>query len=89
MLKNGITLILKQLLHKITVNYNGQISLAIYYKSLKCTLYILPIFCSKFAYFFSKLGLCGQFGQFKAYYDAQAISKHIIKILKKTKKLLI
>jgi hypothetical protein len=31
----------------------------------------------------------GRLGQFKAHYDAQAISKHIIKILKKYNSLLI
>ena len=71
------------MLHKITVNYNGQISLARYYKSLKCTLYILPIFCPKFDYFLASKVYVGRFGQFKAHYDAQAISKHIIKIFKK------
>jgi hypothetical protein len=71
------------LLHKITVNYNGRISPARYYKSLKCTLYILPIFCPKFDYFLASKVYVGRFGPFKAHYDAQVISKHIITIIKK------
>jgi hypothetical protein len=83
MFKNVIKLILKRLLHKIIVNSNGQISLARYYKSLKCKCYILPIFCPKLTYFRANQVVVGQFGQFQAHYDAQAISKHIIKIFKK------
>jgi hypothetical protein len=41
-------------------------------------------FCPKFDYFLASKVYVGRFGQFKAhYYDAQAISKHIVKILKK------
>jgi hypothetical protein len=82
MFKNVIKWILKRLLHKIKANYNGRISLASYYKSLKCKCYILPIFCLKLTYFRANQVYVGQFGQFKAHYDAQAISKHIIKIFK-------
>jgi hypothetical protein len=83
MFKNVIKLILKRLLNKITVNYNSGISLDRYYKSLKCTIYILPVFCPKFDYFLASKVYVVRFGQFKAHYDAQAISQHIIKILKK------
>jgi hypothetical protein len=83
MLKNVIKLILKRLLHKIKVNANGRISLARYYNSLKCKCYICPIFCPKLAYFRANQVYVGQFGQFKAHYDAQAISKNIIEIFKK------
>jgi hypothetical protein len=70
MFKNVIKWILKRLLHKIKVNSNGWISLASYYKSLNCKCYILPIFCSKLTYFWANQVYVGQFGQFKAHYDA-------------------
>jgi hypothetical protein len=38
------------------------------------------IFCPKLAFFQANQVYMGQFGQFKAHYDAQAVSKHIIKI---------
>jgi hypothetical protein len=51
----------------------------------------MPITIShpKFDYFLASKVYVGRLGQFKAHYDAQAISKHIIKILKKYNSLLI
>jgi hypothetical protein len=40
-------------------------------------------FLPKIDYFLASKVYVGRFGQFKAHYDAQSISKHIIKIFKK------
>jgi hypothetical protein len=69
MFKNVIKFIFKWLFHKIKVNSNGRISLARYYKSLKCKCYVLLIFCPKLTYFRANQVYVGQFGQFKAHHD--------------------
>jgi hypothetical protein len=40
-------------------------------------------FLPKINLFSSKSGICGPIWTFQAHYDAQAISKHIVKIFKK------